>query len=157
MNVVIPNKILIVEDCAIFRKLLTRRLEEQGYEVIQAQDGIEGLQKARTQNPDLIILDLMLPRLNGHKICRLLKFDRNLGCIPVIIITSRDSDEDAELAKQSRADAFIIKTVRFEIVLDVIERLLKKSQGKNNLSISFPLPEEPSGCELSVQEINAEI
>lgn len=97
---------------------------------------------ARTRNPDLVILDLMLPRLNGHQICRLLKFDHKLSRIPVIVMTARDSDKDAELAKQSRADAFIIKTVHLEVVLDIIEKLLRKSGSNSNSGVSYPTPEE---------------
>ena len=98
--------------------------ESVGYETVAVHDGLEDLSAARREKPDLVILDLMLPGMDGHKLCRLLKSDRTFRHIPVVIFTSRDLDEDAELSKQCGADGFIVKTTRAEIMLDVIKRLL---------------------------------
>ena len=122
------KRILIVEDNATYRKMLKMRLESMGYETFTAQDGLEGLDVARKEKPDLVILDLMLPGMDGHKVCRLLKFDRNFRHIPVVVLTSRDLEEDAELVKQSRGDAFIVKTTRAAIIMDVIKRLLERGR-----------------------------
>ena len=124
------KRILIVEDDKMFQKILKKRMEGQGYEVIITKDGLERLAAAQREKPDLILLDLLLPRMDGHKVCRLLKHDHQLKDVPVAIFTSRDMDEDAELAKQSGADAFIIKKTRSEVMLGVIEKLLDKN---NNL------------------------
>lgn len=124
------TRILIIEDNIAFSKMLNIRLKAKGYATQQAPDGLIGLNAVRTFNPDLVITDVMLPGLDGHKICRMIKFDKNLKKIPVIVLTSRDLDEDEELAKQCGADAFIVKTTRAEIILDVIEKLLARYKEK---------------------------
>lgn len=121
------KKILIVEDNVAFCKILRIRLEASGYDVSTAFDGLEALSMARRMRPDLILLDLMLPKMDGQKVCRLIKFDRSFREVPVVILTSRDLDEEAESAKQNGADAFLVKTVHPEIMLDVIERLLERA------------------------------
>ena len=121
------SKILVIEDNAAFRKILDIRLKSAGYETVLAEDGLTGLNMARSEAPDLIITDLMLPGMDGHKIARMIKFDQRYQHIPVIMLTSRDLEEDAEVAKQCRADAFIVKTTKAQIILDVIEKLLAKA------------------------------
>lgn len=122
------KRILIVEDNIAFRKMLKLRLESKGYQTIITEDGLAGLNATREEMPDLIFLDLMLPKMDGHKVCRLIKFDKTLQHIPVIIFTSRDLDDDADLAKECGADAFMLKTTRGEILMDVMEKLLEKSK-----------------------------
>ena len=126
------QRILIIEDNASFRKALGIRLQKQGFHVIIAKDGLEGLNSVRKESPDLVITDIMLPGLDGHKICRMIKFDKNFHHIPVIVLTSRDLDEDEDLAKRCGADAFIIKSTRTPILLDVIKRLLEKYTDSND-------------------------
>jgi len=65
--------------------------------------------------------------MDGHKVCHMIKADRGLEKTPIIILTSRDTEEDAELAKKCGADAFVVKTTRIPVLLDVISRLLKRS------------------------------
>ena len=124
------KRILVIEDNLAFQKMLKMRLDSKGYQTQTASDGLTGLDAVRLFNPDLVITDIMLPGLDGHKISRMIKFDKNFKHIPVIVLTSRDLDEDEELAKRCGADAFIVKTTRAEIVMDVIDRLLAKSPGK---------------------------
>jgi CheY-like chemotaxis protein len=121
------RRVLIVEDDAMFQKILKNRFEKHGFAITITPDGLEGLDIARREKPDLIVLDLLLPKMDGHKICRLIKLDQRLQSIPVAIFTSRDMDEDAELAKASGADAFIVKTTRAEVMMDVLKRLLEKN------------------------------
>lgn len=125
------KRILIIEDNVAFRKMLKLRLESKGYSTIITEDGLAGLNAARDEKPDLIFLDLMLPKMDGHKVCRLIKFDKKMQHIPVIIFTSRDLDDDADLAKECGADAFMIKTTRGEVLMDVMEKLLKKASTEN--------------------------
>jgi len=122
----VRRRILIVEDNEMFQKILKKRFESLGYEAIVTVDGLQGLEAARKESPDLILLDLLLPKMDGHKVCRLVKHDHNLRDIPVAIFTSRDRDEDAELAKSCGADAFIVKTTRSEVMMNVVEQLLNK-------------------------------
>lgn len=120
-------KILIVEDDILYRKMIGIRFKSQGYSVIMADNGLEGLNQLRKIKPDIVILDLMLPMMDGHKVCRLIKYDSKLQHIPVVILTARDMDRDADLAKECGADAFIVKSTRSEIILDVVNQLLEKS------------------------------
>jgi two-component system alkaline phosphatase synthesis response regulator PhoP len=119
--------ILIIEDNEGFRKNLGSQLQKHGYDVITAKDGLEGLNAVRKSNPDLVITDIMLPGLDGHKICRMIKFDKNFNHIPVIVLTARDLDADEETARKCGADAFVIKKTRIPIILDIIQRLLERN------------------------------
>jgi len=127
------KKVLIVEDNPIFSKMLKARLMSAGFEVIIEEDGLTGYNTALKAEPDVILLDLMLPRMDGHKVCRLLKFSSKFQNVPVIILTSRDLEEDAELAKKNGADAFVVKTTRADVLMDVINKLLSKAELKKNV------------------------
>jgi DNA-binding response OmpR family regulator len=120
------KRILIIENNPVFRNALKIRLEAAEFSVLDAENGLEGLIAVRREIPDLVILDIMLPGLDGHKVCRMIKFDRKLSRIPVIVLTSRDLDQDATLAKQCGADAFILKTTRPPILIEVIRKLLDR-------------------------------
>jgi len=104
-------------------------MESRGYDVVIAADGLEGWRLTQALQPDLILLDLLLPKMDGHKVCRLVKHDYRLRKIPVAVFTSRDQEEDAKLAKQVGADAFIVKTTRAEIMMGVIEKLMGDAEG----------------------------
>lgn len=122
------NRILVVEDEPDLREGIRAILENNDYEVIVAVDGKEGLDRARKEYPDLIILDLMMPKIDGHKVCRLLKFDSRYKKIPIIIFTVRAEKEDEKITYDAGADAYITKTLEPKILLDKIEELLKKSR-----------------------------
>ena len=122
------KKIMVVDDELDMRVFVSTLLETSGYKPYVATHGLEGIQMAREIKPDLIILDIMLPLMDGHKLCRLIKFDKKLRKTPVIMLTSRDSDEDAQRAKEYGAEAYIIKTTRSEIILDVIHKLLDRTR-----------------------------
>jgi len=120
------KRMVIIENNAVFRKALKTRLEAAEFTIFDAENGLEGLNKVRREVPDLVILDIMLPGLDGHKVCRMIKFDRKLSRIPVIVLTSRDLDQDAMLAKQCGADAFVLKTTKAPILIEVIRKLLDR-------------------------------
>jgi two-component system phosphate regulon response regulator PhoB len=120
------KRILIIEDNIDFLNVLKARLEMNGYQTISENNGLIGLQTAKREIPDLILLDLMLPEMDGHKICRIIKFDQKLKHIPVIILTSRDTDADTESAKKCRADAFVLKTINFKILLEIIKEIFDR-------------------------------
>jgi len=103
------KKILIIDDEDDFVKALTVRLNSAGYDVISAHDGIEGLNIARNNEPDLILLDLMIPKMNGYKVARFLKFDESYKQIPIIMLTARAEEEDKKLGKETGADMYITK------------------------------------------------
>ena len=119
------KRILVVDDEIDLVEMLSIRLEANDYEVFAAYDGQEGLDKARTLKPDLIILDLMLPKLDGFKVCRMLKFDEKYKQIPIILFTARAQESDIKLGKEVGADAYVTKPFEPDILLGKIKELLK--------------------------------
>ena len=116
------KKILIVDDEKDIVETLSFMLKTKGFECICAYDGEEGLSLAKNSNPDLVILDVMMPKINGYKICRLLKFDNKYKKIPIIMITARSQDEDKIIGEETGADEYITKM--FELS-DVLEKIYK--------------------------------
>jgi DNA-binding response OmpR family regulator len=102
-------RILIVDDEADLVSVLRIGLEIEGFVVSSAADGETGLQRARDERPDLIVLDLMLPKLDGYKVCRALKFDERYKHIPIFILSARSGEPDRRLALDMGADAFVTK------------------------------------------------
>ncbi len=118
------RKILLVDDEQQLSDMVKVRLEANGYEVLTAGDGLEGLNKARSENPDLIILDLMLPKMDGYKVCGLLKADTRYSKIPIIIFTARIQDSDMKTGEEVGADAYITKPFKSEVLLGKIRELM---------------------------------
>lgn len=118
------KRILIVDDEKDIADTLKFRLEASGYEVITSYDGQDGLNKAKTGSPDLIILDLMLPKIDGYKVCRMLKFDETYKHIPIILFTARAQDDDKKTGMEVGADAYITKPFEDHILLAKIKELL---------------------------------
>ena len=102
-------KILIIDDEADLVSVLRFGLEVEGFEVLSAGDGEEGLRMAREHQPTLMLLDLMLPKLDGYKVCRALKFDERYKNIPIFILSARSGEPDRRLALEMGADAFVTK------------------------------------------------
>jgi len=120
-------RILVVDDEKIITTMLQDILEANGYEVMVAHDGQDGLNKARAERPDLIILDVMMPKLDGFKVARLLKFDRNFQHIPIIMLTAKAGEQDALVSKTSGADLYLLKPVEPKQLLEKITSLLGKA------------------------------
>ena len=118
------KKILVVDDEIAMTKVVEIRLRAAGYDVVLAHDGQEGLEKAKTENPDLMILDLMLPKVDGFKVCGLLKSDARYKKIPIIIYTARVQDSDQQLGKEVGADAYITKPFDPQVLLGKVKELL---------------------------------
>lgn len=120
------KKILIVDDEKDLVETVIFQLQEAGYEVMSAYDGQEGLSKAQKEKPDLIVLDLMLPKMDGYKVCGMLKNDGRYKKIPIIMFTARAQVSDMELAKEVGAEAYITKPFEQEVLLGKIKELLKE-------------------------------
>lgn len=120
------KKILIVEDEEQMVEMLKIRLEANGYEVLSAADGKQGLEKAQREAPDLMILDLMIPKMDGFKVCGLLKKDARYARIPIIMFTARAQDSDKRMGQEVGADAYLTKPFEPKVLLDKIEELLKQ-------------------------------
>ncbi len=119
------GRVLVVDDEPDLTRILEFGLRAAGYQVEIATDGQEGLKMARESRPDIILLDLMLPKLDGYKVCRLLKFDERYRHIPIIILSARTQEGDQALAIQMGANRFITKPYEFSEILAHIEALLK--------------------------------
>jgi len=121
------KRILVVDDEGELVKAIQIRLGQAGYESLVAYDGQEGLAKAQKEKPDLIILDLMLPKMDGYKVCGMLKNDTRYKKIPIIMLTARAQDTDEKTGLEVGADAYITKPYKHEAVLAKIKELLKES------------------------------
>ena len=126
------KKILIVEDEPEFREGVKIRLEANGYEVMEAGDGAKGLEMARGSGPDLIILDLMLPKLDGYKVARLLKFDEKYRKIPIIMLTARSQQTDKDTGLSVGVDAYLTKPFKSQELLETIVKLTQQESGTGN-------------------------
>ena len=118
------RQILLVDDTADIIKLVKKRLEEVGFDVRVAMDGDEAIRQVRSKKPDLIILDVMLPKLNGHQVCSMLKQDEQYSNIPIILFTARTSEIDEQLGFEAGADAYVRKPFRSEELLGQVKKLL---------------------------------
>jgi len=119
------KKILIVDDERTNVVLLKSMFSEEEHDVILAYDGKEGLEKAKEERPDLILLDIMMPKMDGFKVCGLLKADKRFNKIPIMIISSRAGSGDLEISKEAGADSYLLKPINREEVSKEIKRLLK--------------------------------
>jgi DNA-binding response OmpR family regulator len=117
--------ILLVEDEITIATLMKLRLEEAGYEVITASDGFLAISFARSKKPDLILLDLMLPKLDGFTVCKLIKSSDTTKNIPIIAVTARVSPQDMERGFEVGCDAYLTKPTDFPTLLNKISELLK--------------------------------
>lgn len=120
------KKILIIEDEKDMVYAVTLQLENNGYKTITAFDGQEGLKIARMEKPDLIILDIMLPRMDGYKVCGLLKSDTRYSKIPIIMFTACAQESDKKMGEEAGADAYITKLFEPRELLTKIKELLKE-------------------------------
>ncbi|MCW5554047.1 MAG: response regulator [Verrucomicrobiae bacterium] len=117
-------KLLLVEDNEMNRDMLSRRLERKGYAVVCAGDGQEGVDKARGELPDLILMDMSLPVLDGWAATKQLKADEATRGIPVIALTAHAMAEDERRAREAGCDDYDTKPVELERLLGKIEKLL---------------------------------
>jgi DNA-binding response OmpR family regulator len=120
------KRILVIDDEVEIVKAIQIRLEQAGYETLVAHDGMEGLEKARKEKPDLIILDLMLPKMDGYKLCALLKRDKKYNHIPIMMLTAHDREMYKKMGMEMGADAYITKPFQYEMVLAKMKELLEE-------------------------------
>lgn len=122
------KKILIIEDEKDLRFFITQALKSEGFEIIEAFDGEEGLEKAKAEKPNLILLDLLLPGINGYEVLSRLKKDPDLELIPVIILSNLGQEEEIERGLKLGAIDYLIKA---NFTLDEIVERVKKVFSKN--------------------------
>ncbi|HAK45234.1 MAG TPA: DNA-binding response regulator [Spirochaeta sp.] len=120
------KKILIVEDEHDIRELISYTLENEGYKVFKAADGISGIEKSRKINPDLILLDIMLPDIDGLEVCRRMKRDENLNNIPVIMLTAKSEDSDIITGLELGAEDYITKPFSPRVLIARLHAVLRR-------------------------------
>ncbi len=118
------STILIVDDEIHLVKILRFTLEHEGYNVISAFDGMEAINKIESERPDLVILDLMLPGIDGYKVCNRIKKNEELKDIPIIILSARDF-ENENIEEKILADMLMQKPFNTEKLLKAIDNLIK--------------------------------
>ena len=116
-------KILLVEDNELNRDMLTRRLKRKGFSVISAQNGQEGIDMSKSENPDIILMDLSLPIVDGWTAAKTLKADSTTKSIPIIALTAHAMKGDREKALEAGCDDYDTKPINFERLLDKINNL----------------------------------
>jgi len=122
-------RILIIEDERALTEVLVYNLEREGYEVIVAHDGQEGLRKAQTQLPDLILLDLMLPILGGLDVCRELRAGERTRDIPIVMLTAKAEETDQLVGFSLGADDYVTKPFSIKVLLQRIKALHRRVEG----------------------------
>ena len=123
-------KILLVEDNEMNRDMLSRRLARRGYEVVIAVDGHQGVAVAQAERPDLVLMDMSLPVLDGWEATRALKAAAETRAIPVIALTAHAMSSDRDRAVESGCDDFDTKPIDLTRLLEKIEALLAKPRGR---------------------------
>ena len=140
------HKVVVVEDEETLVRNIAAKLQDEGYKVTTATDGEDGLDKIRSENPDLIILDIMLPRLDGLSICRIVRHDTKLAHIPIIMLTARGTEVDKIVGLESGADDYIVKPFSLGEFLARVRAVMRRAPGRpipqdelisNNLRLSL--------------------
>jgi len=122
-------KILLIDDHRTVLRLLEAILKLKGYALLYAENGQQGMAMARQEQPDLILLDVMMPEIDGFKVCQYLKGQPETANIPVIFLTARGAEDDLATGRRVGAQGFLTKPFRAREVLDLIEQLLRSSGG----------------------------
>ena len=117
--------VLVVDDDPVIQKLLKVNFEMEGYEVLSAADGAEGIDQARSGNPDVIILDVMMPKMNGLEVLAALKADAGTEGIPVILLSAKAQAGDVQAGLDRGADAYVTKPFDPLDLLDRVGQLIK--------------------------------
>ncbi|MFQ5842125.1 MAG: response regulator [Thermodesulfobacteriota bacterium] len=120
--------ILIVDDEQDIVEALRFSLEMEGFQCLASYDGVDGLKKAKEENPDLIILDIMLPKIDGYRISRLLKFDEKYRHIPIIMLTARTQERDISTGKETGADEYVTKPFEMDSLIGLVKHYVKPDE-----------------------------
>lgn len=118
------TKILVIEDEDIVANVIQYVLEQEGYDVFIAFDGQDGLEKARLELPDMIILDLCLPKLPGEEVCKAIRSDERMKNTPIIMVTGKNLEADKIVGKVVGANAYITKPFKITDLLEEIKKHL---------------------------------
>jgi len=123
-------KILLIDDHKTVLKLLESILRIKGYDLLSAESGSQGISLARQHRPDLILLDVMMPDLDGFKVCQYLKNQAETREIPVVFLTARGAEDDFAAGRSAGADGFMTKPFQAMEVLNLVDRMLREAEAK---------------------------
>jgi len=126
-------KVLVADDSQTSLALVRDFLEHNGYEVVAARDGLEAMEAAYKESPDLVLLDVVMPRMNGYQVCRMLKLDEHTSHIPVVMLTSKDQPSDQYWGLQTGADCYVTKEQPLHMVLASVAKVLAGRSESNVL------------------------
>jgi twitching motility two-component system response regulator PilG len=115
------RKILIVDDSATVRKLISSKLEKSGHEVVSAVDGIDALEKIKEFLPDLILLDIMMPQLDGYQVCKLIRSNELTKDVPIVMISGKDGFFDKVRGRMAGTTGYITKPFGPETLMKAVE------------------------------------
>jgi len=124
----VNERILIIEDEDDLRKALEIRLKQHNFRVIMSKDGEAGLKKAKEELPDLIVLDVLLPKMIGFEVCHSLKANPKYKHIPIIMLSIKSSEDAVKKGYETGADEYITKPFDWPFILEKIESLLSKKR-----------------------------
>ena len=136
-----PIKVLSVDDSSVVRKLVTMILTAEGFKVSTASDGLDGINKAKEIKPDIILLDFVMPKMNGFQVCRILQKDEKLRQIPVILVTSKGDKVGDKFVNQLGVTDYITKPFQPEELVTKIHQTLEAQEGTPPAP---PIPQPPS-------------
>ncbi|MCX5665512.1 MAG: response regulator [Candidatus Omnitrophica bacterium] len=119
------ERVLVVDDEREFVDVISERLGAKGFDILRAFDGKEGIERAQADKPDLIILDIAMPEMNGYDVCRKLKLDEKFKDTPIIILTAKFQPNDIRFGVGMGADAYLTKPLELEPLLQTVKALLK--------------------------------
>ncbi len=119
-------KVLVVDDEEYIQHILNFSFGAEGYEVITAGNGEEAIAKAKAEKPDVIVLDIMLPKMDGYEACKRLKSDPQTKGIPIILLTAKGREADRKLGSQAGADDYVVKPFSPGRLIERVEGMLKR-------------------------------
>lgn len=140
-----PAKILVVDDEPPIVNVLSYNLKRANYEVITASDGKQALEQARHEQPDLIILDLMLPEVDGLDVCRILRRERD---VPIIVLTARDEEIDRVVGLELGADDYVVKPFSMRELMARVKNILRRTA---------PHPTTPPADKIRIGELSVDV
>ena len=127
------GKILIVEDEANIRQLVRYNLEKEGFQIIEAVDGLQGVKLAKIEKPDLVLLDLMLPEMDGLEVCRNIKGNTGTSSMPIIMLTAKSEEIDKVIGLELGADDYMTKPFSPRELVARVKAVLRRSQKDTTL------------------------
>ena len=125
--------ILVVDDEKNIRDLLVFNLQNEGYNTLEAEDGLQAVDVALKESPDLILLDVMLPKLDGKSVCKKLRYSLNMSNIPILMISAKDTETDKIVGLEIGADDYITKPFQIREVIARVKANLRKSELNSNI------------------------